>query len=329
MTEPIPTPNPTRPVIRLGWKKILALVVSLVLLGLIFKNLNFAAFQAYFARLNWGFLGLASTFFVITALVSAERWRWMLLGLVELPRWTALKIFLAAGALNIITKAGDMVKAYFLNVEGITGLGQGLNSVIVEKLLDMAGLCVVFLLGVTLMGRFDPLVGAVMVFAFSVLTVTLLLLTLDSPSNRLFAALLKLTQGLAKGKITRSLLEAQSFIAHLKRNPWRFWGIIGASLGVWFLHLTQIYLFFRTLNLDLPVPLVFGLAPIAILAGLLPVTLGGMGTRDAALIAIFAPYAPPEQLAGIGLLISTRYWVPTLIGLPFLQRYLVLGRTQA
>jgi hypothetical protein len=62
--------------------------------------------------------------------------------------------------------------------------------------------------------------------------------------------------------------------------------------------------------------------PISIFIGLLPITIGGVGTRDAALIHLFAPYASPAMMAGIGLLCSLRYVLDSLIGLPFFRAYL-------
>jgi hypothetical protein len=67
--------------------------------------------------------------------------------------------------------------------------------------------------------------------------------------------------------------------------------------------------------------LVFAYVPIAIFIGLLPITIGGMGTRDAALMALFAPYEGAALMAGIGLLCSTRYWLDSLLGWPFFQAY--------
>jgi hypothetical protein len=46
-----------------------------------------------------------------------------------------------------------------------------------------------------------------------------------------------------------------------------------------------------------------------------------MGTRDSALILLFAPYADAALVAGVGLLCSMRYWMDTLLGVPFFHGY--------
>ena len=64
------------------------------------------------------------------------------------------------------------------------------------------------------------------------------------------------------------------------------------------------------------------LAPLAFLAGLLPLTFAGVGTRDAALIAFYQPYMNAPTAAALGLLCTSRYLLPALGGLPFLGQYL-------
>jgi uncharacterized membrane protein YbhN (UPF0104 family) len=65
---------------------------------------------------------------------------------------------------------------------------------------------------------------------------------------------------------------------------------------------------------------VFAYVPLSIFVGLIPISFGGIGTRDAALIYLFSPYESSSTMAGIGILCSFRYFVPALFGLPFLDR---------
>ncbi|MCG8507710.1 MAG: hypothetical protein MI741_00645, partial [Rhodospirillales bacterium] len=60
------------------------------------------------------------------------------------------------------------------------------------------------------------------------------------------------------------------------------------------------------------------LAPLAILAGLVPFTFAGIGTRDAALIFLFSPFMDAGTGAALGLLCTMRYVLPALGGLPFI-----------
>jgi hypothetical protein len=59
----------------------------------------------------------------------------------------------------------------------------------------------------------------------------------------------------------------------------------------------------------------------AMFAGLLPLTLAGMGPRDSALIFLFEGYATGAQSLSVGLLYAFFFrWLLSLLGLPFLRQ---------
>ena len=64
------------------------------------------------------------------------------------------------------------------------------------------------------------------------------------------------------------------------------------------------------------------LAPVVLLCGLVPFTLGGVGPRDAATIYLFAAYMAPELAATVGLLTFSRALLPALAAIPFVRHYL-------
>ncbi len=98
------------------------------------------------------------------------------------------------------------------------------------------------------------------------------------------------------------------------------------SIFIWFLHLLQIWLFILALKAWTPFIANLALSPLAILAGLLPLTFAGVGTRDAALIVFYQPYFAAPTAAALGLLCTSRYLLPAIGGLPFLGEYLVTVR---
>jgi hypothetical protein len=58
------------------------------------------------------------------------------------------------------------------------------------------------------------------------------------------------------------------------------------------------------------------------MAGQLPLTFAGIGTRDIALVVLLMSYMAPESAAALGVLISTRNFLPPLIGAPLMWPYL-------
>jgi uncharacterized membrane protein YbhN (UPF0104 family) len=104
--------------------------------------------------------------------------------------------------------------------------------------------------------------------------------------------------------------------------------IVWVTLLIWFLYLLQIWLLAAALNAPIPLLSSFGLSALALLAGLAPMTLAGVGTRDAATIYLFAPFIAAPEGAALGLMLTLRYVLPGLAGLPFLAGYIDIIRKQ-
>ncbi|MHB1036099.1 MAG: lysylphosphatidylglycerol synthase transmembrane domain-containing protein [Pirellulales bacterium] len=90
------------------------------------------------------------------------------------------------------------------------------------------------------------------------------------------------------------------------------------SLLLWVLHLAQIDLFLQAAGVVVPWPTVLARVPVAIFAGLLPITLWGVGTRDSVLIWMFSDVASASTMAVVGLLTALRYLVPGVAGLAWM-----------
>jgi glycosyltransferase 2 family protein len=79
---------------------------------------------------------------------------------------------------------------------------------------------------------------------------------------------------------------------------------------------------------DANVPLLYTFAalPPALFAGLMPFTLGGMGTRDSVIMLLFEGYATTAQSLTVGILYSFfGRWLLSILGIPFLQRLIKEG----
>ena len=305
-------------------KKLVSLAVSAAILALIYWKIDLVALVDAFGRTVPVTLAAAIAMVVPITLLTA--WRLVLLtpGSGRMGFGQANRLILAASALNMVlpSKMGDLAKSVFMARSGALSGTLALSLVVFEKATDMLALLAWCVFGLALYPHKDwffmvmaAVVGAGLVFG---------LLMLGSLA---FADLFFATGG-------RVLPSRFNEKWERLRRSWRemhgfFWqrrafclGIMGFSVFLWFLHLVQIWLF--ALALDAPVPFLANLAlvPLAILAGLLPLTFAGVGTRDAALILLLRPFIEPATGAALGLLCTLRYLLPALGGLPFLGRYL-------
>lgn len=305
-------------------KRLISLMVSLGILALIYWKIDFDGLIQVFQ--NCHLLWMVVSLGMVIPITAASAWRLQVLSppQVKLTVAEANRLILAASSLNMVlpSKMGDIAKAYFMRDRGGISGSLAVSLVVFEKACDMLSLLLWCAFGLILYEPKNELFLVMTGVIFTGLIAGSLLLA----SPWVAAIAFRGAQRVAPGK-TRSKLEDmhQSWEA-MHRYAWRdrdrLFTVTGLSVGIWLLHLLQIWFFILALNAWVPFWVNLALSPLAILAGLLPLTFAGVGTRDAALIAFYAPFFNAQIGAALGLLCTSRYLIPAMAGLPFLQRYL-------
>ena len=113
--------------------------------------------------------------------------------------------------------------------------------------------------------------------------------------------------------------EAINFI---KKDKIKVWTLSLLSIFLWFLHLLQIWLFILSLSPNVDFIVSLAITPLAIFAGLIPLTFSGIGTRDFAFIYFYSAYFSAATGAALGILAMLRYVIPAIVGIPFFSHYL-------
>lgn len=306
-------------------KRLVSLAVSLLILGLIYWRIDAAVILKVLRECNLAWLSAGLCMVVPLTLITAWRFQQLMPPRVRVGFAEANRLILVASALNMVlpSKMGDIAKAYFMRGKGGIDGGLALSLVVFEKSCDMLSLLIWCGFGLLIYPDKDPLFW---VFAAGVLGMLIIgLLFLGSARFlRAIAGLVnRATPQRLSAKLERlwsSFAEVQSFLWSNKGQAMK---IIAVSVFLWFLHLVQIWWFILALKAWVPFLSNLAIAPLAILAGLVPLTFAGVGTRDAAAILLYAPYFAAPTGAALGLLLTSRYVLPALFGLPFLGRYLM------
>jgi uncharacterized protein (TIRG00374 family) len=299
--------------------KTLAILITIATLGLLYSHIDRQALLWQLQHMRLGIFLLSLVFFIPQILVTVWRWRWMVWDIYPMNTLESARLILAGKALNALVpaKLGEASKAYFLLRHANVALPKGVALVLLEKIFDVAGLCVMLLAGLCLISKWGPMEATAALGALLFIAMVIVLFLGSTTSWRHW--LQRCTGPLQR---LSPLLESWEIIlTQWKQHRVRLAGILCLSGTLWFLHLAQIYLFFIALRSTVGASTVFAYVPIGLAAGLLPVTIGGMGTRDSALIYLFASYESAALMAGIGILCSMRYWVDSLLGLPFFHVY--------
>jgi len=262
-----------------AWK----IAAALVLLAMLYLAADWRQVGQTLATLHSGYLAAAMCLFVPQTLLSAWRWR-MLAAPLRSLRWTeAIQHTAIASAWNLLlpSKLGDLSKAALVPELNASQRASAGGLVVLEKLADVATLAAFIVIGVA---------GQQGVMALALAAVV------------------------ASSTQDHALLNLWRRIYGLPVSPRRLALLATSTLTLWCLHLWQIELLMRSAGVFAPWDVVAARLPVAIFAGLLPISFCGVGTRDAALVWLFADVAAAPAMAAVGLLTALRYLVPGAFG---------------
>jgi len=256
-------------------------------------------------------LSISPAFFILIMLLEAaivllmaKRYQ-VILGHMgsHVPYHRCLSVNMAAYPLVSVTPSisGNFIKVLYLRGESPPSMVA--SSVIAERLFDLAVLAVLVLFGLALSFNLEFFIIALLVIAMLVL----------------FMIIARRISGKFKKSILRKLNDVIQVIAGLFRDIRSAFNISMYSLAIWAIALAQIYLFFIAVDARIPFLSVLANMPIAMMIGQIPVTIGGMGTRDGVMVELFKGVMSNEQILAAGFMFSVfRYWVPAFTGLFFM-----------
>lgn len=191
---------------------------------------------------------------------------------------------------------GDAVRAYGLARLRVAP-GQAVASVLMDRLLGVLSIVIVGTAGLMaartadlasnravelsmLVASAACLVGGLMVFSGRAAAVA------EAVARRLPAA--------AMGRVARELTTATRAYAGFRTKLAQ---VLGGSIGVQILRVLQAYCLGRALGIEAPTAAYFTFVPLILLVILLPVTINGIGTSQAAFVWFFGRAAVPQPEA--------------------------------
>ncbi len=305
-------------------KRLLSIIVSALILAVIYWRIDLTALLQVFQNCNRSWMAISLGMVIPITLITAWRLQQLMPSGSQLGFAEANQLILAASVLNMVlpSKMGDIAKAYFMRDRGHLNGSLALSLVVFEKACDMLSLLLWCAFGLVLYPQKDWLFWIMTVSVAIGLMLGVMLLSSPKFAQFFFS----LAQSMAPKKLRAKLGKLSHAWGEMHEYFWRdkahLLKIAATSVFTWFLHLLQIWFFILALKAWAPFLANLALSPLAILAGLLPLTFAGIGTRDAALIAFYAPYFDAATAAALGVLCTSRYLLPAIGGLPFLNQYL-------
>lgn len=231
-----------------------------------------------------------------------KSWRWSLLmrelDLQPPPLIDTTALYTIGIYLGAVTpgQAGDFVKGWYLRERG-QPLAPALLSVMIDRLFDLLVMAALATLGIFALGQWLPSreLQTLLVIAMGAgLTIMTVLLVMRGPRQWLLTRLLP---AVLPGRLHASLLRLNEQFASLSLNP-RLVLLVGvaslvsASFTFW-----RLWLLFAALDVLVPLYVVVGVSALIAILQVLPISIGGVGVRDAALIGVLAPYGYSTEQA--------------------------------
>ncbi|WP_036485689.1 lysylphosphatidylglycerol synthase transmembrane domain-containing protein [Myxosarcina sp. GI1] len=305
-------------------KRFVSIVVSVAILLIIYSQIDLPNLVRVFQNCDRLWMVVSLAMVIPITLFTSWRLQQLMPKSASLGFIEANRLILGASVLNAVlpSKMGDIAKAYFMCDRHNLSATLALAISIFEKACDLLSLLLWCVFGLLLYPNKDSLFWTMTIGVGTGLILGLLLLGSVQFANLFFNLFTAITPKAIGKKLQQMQASWQEMHGYFWSDKKQLLVITTTSIFIWFLHLLQIWLFIIALKAWTPFIVSLALSPLSILAGLLPLTFAGIGTRDAALIYFYQDYFSEATGAALGLLCTSRYFIPALIGLPFLGQML-------
>jgi len=305
--------------ISFDWRIIPMLVITALIVGVLINNL--AGLDEFWgvvkaADLTWFLASILVMIFAVTLAIFRLQMVLRAMG-YEIPFLRATDAIVATWPLALITpsRAGDLVRAWIL--KDLCPPMEGSGAVVVERMIDVQSLCILAMVGAALVGYWPAFGLALLILAAEWIFVFGLVL------NRLYHKLPVLKH--KAEKLDRFLFAFQA----MKDRPAAFAMVNVISLLAWFTNVGIVVALLEALDAQVEWLHTLAAWPLALFIGLLPITVGGMGTRDAGFYVVLTMMQPADEArvlaASLGYAVIT-LWLFSVIGLPFMLRHMARER---
>ena len=281
-------------------KRAVRLAVAAGLTGYIFWLSDPSAVAAAASGLDWRPVGAAVLLVLADRALMAYRWVALLCTIEpdRRPAITALmRVFFVSTFVGTFLPAsvgGDIVRSYGLARLKVDP-GDAVASVVMDRLLGVASILVMAVVGLVLARELagNTAIVAALLAVAAVCAAALLIVF----SSAAAAAAATVAARLPFDLLRRASLRAFNSVRKYATHPTQLTIVLGCSIAVQILRIVQAYYLGRGLAIDAPASAYFAFVPLILLVMLLPVTVNGLGTSQAAFVWFFAQAGVPAAAA--------------------------------
>lgn len=304
------------PAPRRSLRKAILLALKVAVTGLLFWYLagqvDLAQIGALLAQANPGLLTLATGVIFIQLAFNSARWvRLLAMDQAFLPFGKAYRFYLEGMFFNQALPGafgGDVVRVYRVRAFCRT-LGQAVNSALLDRLTGLMGLAIVIAGGLPLLMQRTSDGGVLSGFA--------IVFALGAVGILCAFGLARMSEEGTGGKARTALVGFARLFTRLIKHPAEAFPVLTYALGTHLLLVGIAYVSAVALGLEFTLIECLIVVPTSVLVSTLPISLGGWGVREGAMVAGFALIGASGSDAGavaLGIVIGLQMLVVGLIG---------------
>ena len=294
--------------------KLLPLIGIAIFIVLILKiGLNNIALG--FKELNYLYLVLAILFLIPITIIETFKWNIILrIQKIKLPFKWLVKANLKSVFYAFITpsRLGTLSRIFFLKKKTNKSFGECSSSVILDRSFDLIAIFIFAIIGCFLLAAYLSAFTAYIMAGFIIFIGVFIFFLEKKRSKAILQIIYKtLIQKKFKSKARESF---NSFYGNIPEIKYLIWPFL-LNLIYWLSNYLFSFIIAKALRITVPLHYFIFLMPIATIASLLPITVYGLGTREASLIFLLGLFGVNASkvmaMSVISLILNA---LPALIG---------------
>ena len=267
-------------------------LIGVIIFALILSQLDFSKLVSVLEKIQYKYLVLASL--IAPLILISKGYRWNYLKKIQGINYSIKDSILIYGAgifIGVLTpgRLGDLIKVMYLK-NNKCSIGKSFVSVISDRLADLIFLLLFSCLGISFFFSFlqKPLylsvIGLISLIAF-------FFILLKTDLNK------KIFHFFVPFKYKKSWkLNINDFVTDLKTYTFKnYLATFILTTISWTMYYFQMYFLAKSVGISIPFLYISIATTIAGFITLLPVSILGLGTRDAVLIMLFSNFAIPNE----------------------------------
>ncbi|MCF7907369.1 MAG: flippase-like domain-containing protein [Candidatus Omnitrophica bacterium] len=292
-------------------------IVTIIIFVVLFSKINIYQFAEHLKEANLFFLLLGVGIFIFTELfISSVQWVEILRQLnchISLKEAMFIRIGSIPAKSMLPFRSGELLRAFYLKKQKQFPVSLGVGSLLFQLIINLLVLISIMSSAYIYFFKLDNIIFFSLILAF------LFIFCILS-----FKFINKFILYLAK-KVNFQFYESLKALFNIHRNfkLKSLVVILFYSVIMWVGELFIFIFIFKTVGLDIPLYAILIFVPWTIIISNIPITISGLGTREASIVLLFLQFGSPEKLLSSGVLMSfIQFVLPLTFSLLFLRKFL-------